>query len=333
MRTGLALSVFLHVGLFLAALIGLPAQSRPQPLTDIEVPVEIARLDEKPNPPPGEKPKPETPKAQEAEESTAKSTAEEGGKTEPRRAEREMAPAPPVARPLRPVQPPKPPEPVKPPETHESAMLPPPPPKEEPKKEPPKPPEPEVKPQPKPQPAAKPEKAPEPKAAEKAPPKAPEAKEHRETKAPNPSPKPAEFEAVLRTIDQLRKAPKEAKEERAAKPVAPGAPTHERGRPLSESEKDSIRRQIQPCWNFPAGAKDPRSLRVEIQVWLERDGRVRDLKVLDERRMARDAYYRAAAEAAIRALRNPRCTPLRIPAEKYESWKSIIFNFDPRDMN
>ena len=40
---------------------------------------------------------------------------------------------------------------------------------------------------------------------------------------------------------------------------------------------------------------------------------------------------RAAADAAHRAIMNPRCQPWPLAQEKFNSWKTITFNFDPRD--
>ena len=39
----------------------------------------------------------------------------------------------------------------------------------------------------------------------------------------------------------------------------------------------------------------------------------------------------AAADAAHRAIMNPRCQPWPLSPEKYNSWRNITFNFDPRD--
>ena len=43
------------------------------------------------------------------------------------------------------------------------------------------------------------------------------------------------------------------------------------------------------------------------------------------------AVSRSAADAARRAILNPRCQPWPLSPEKYNSWRSITFNFDPRD--
>jgi len=108
-------------------------------------------------------------------------------------------------------------------------------------------------------------------------------------------------------------------------------------RPMTEgqltlSELDAIRSQIAQCWNVPAGARDARNLVVELQVEMNPDATVRNVRVVDEARMMTDAFFRAAAESALRAVRNPRCNPLRLPAEKFDTWKSFTLNFNPKEM-
>ena len=95
---------------------------------------------------------------------------------------------------------------------------------------------------------------------------------------------------------------------------------------------DAIRQQIARCWLVPAGAKQGESLLVEIRVRMNADRTVRDAEIIDSNRMRTDPFFRAAAESALRALRNPSCTPLNLPPEKYETWKSFTITFDPKDM-
>ena len=101
---------------------------------------------------------------------------------------------------------------------------------------------------------------------------------------------------------------------------------------LTISELDAFKYQLEPCWNVPAGAKFAENLAVEIRVSMNRDGTVNKSSVLDRGRYNRDSAFRAAADSALRALRNPRCSPLKLPSEKYEQWKSIVINFDPQQM-
>jgi hypothetical protein len=98
------------------------------------------------------------------------------------------------------------------------------------------------------------------------------------------------------------------------------------------SEEDALRRQITSCWNVPVGARDIQNISVEVYIAVNPDRTLREAMVVDQARMARDTFYRAVAESALRALRNPRCSPLALPPEKYDQWREMIFNFNPRDM-
>ncbi len=101
---------------------------------------------------------------------------------------------------------------------------------------------------------------------------------------------------------------------------------------LTISQEDSLRRQISGCWNMPIGARNAQELIVEVLIEVNEDRTVRSAEVVDQNRLSTDSHFRAAAEAALRALRHPKCTPLELPPDQYEQWKTIRFNFDPRDM-
>lgn len=101
---------------------------------------------------------------------------------------------------------------------------------------------------------------------------------------------------------------------------------------LTMSEEDALRRQLGMCWVVPAGAKFAEELIVEVKVIVNRDRTVQQATILDQGRYNRDSYYRAAADAAVRALRNPNCTPLALPPDKYEQWKTTIITFNPSEM-
>ncbi|MCB1652305.1 MAG: cell envelope integrity protein TolA [Alphaproteobacteria bacterium] len=101
---------------------------------------------------------------------------------------------------------------------------------------------------------------------------------------------------------------------------------------LTISELDAFKHQIEPCWIVPSGAKYAENLAVEVRVIMNRDASVKSANVLDQGRYGRDPSFRAAADSALRALRNQRCQPLKLPLEKYDQWKTIVINFDPSDM-
>jgi len=92
-----------------------------------------------------------------------------------------------------------------------------------------------------------------------------------------------------------------------------------------------IRNQLSRCWNPPAGAKNLERLNVEVRIKLNPDGSLRSpAKIGDSSIKGKHPAYQVLAESAVRALNNPDCMPLKLPLEKYQDWKDIAFNFDPR---
>lgn len=308
MRWGIPLSVLLHVLVIAAGYIGLPHLLREPVVVEEPIMVEILQVAEKTNVPtappqkaePKEEPKPEPPK-----------------------------PEPPKPEPPKP-EPPKP------------APPPPPPPPPPPEKVEPAPPEPEKKAEKKPE-EKKPEPKPEPKKPEPEPEKAimpPRLAEAKVKRKPKP---PEDFASVLKTLEDIKKAQpkkdekpqpkKDSFQEEIAKAIgSPGQRNFDASQPLTISEIDLVRQQIQRCWNIPAGAKDAQNLVVEIRLDMNPDGSVRDARILDTARMFVDSYYRAAAESALRAVQNPKCQPFKLPADKYERWKTMTLAFNPKDM-
>ncbi len=101
---------------------------------------------------------------------------------------------------------------------------------------------------------------------------------------------------------------------------------------LTISEIDAIRRQIEACWNVPAGLRDAENLIVDIKVVMNPDATVKRAEIVDRSRVVGEAYYRAAAESALRAVLHPRCSPLRLPPQKYEQWKTFTLSFNPKEL-
>ena len=150
-----------------------------------------------------------------------------------------------------------------------------------------------------------------------------------------PKPKTDPLASVLKNVEKLKpmEASKtDAKADPNQKPVEAKSLAPSLSERLTISEEDFLRRQIQQCWNMPVGARDAQNLIVEVIIAVNPDRTVARADIVDKNRMATDPFFRAAAESAVRALYNPRCTPLALPADKYEQWKVIDFTFDPRDM-
>jgi len=98
--------------------------------------------------------------------------------------------------------------------------------------------------------------------------------------------------------------------------------------PMGLDDIDRIRQHVSGCWSPPIGTAGADRLNVDIIVTLDRDGKVLTAEVENKMRMTVDRTFRVAAEEAIRTMF--KCSPLPVPPEKYEQWKSFIFGFDPK---
>lgn len=97
---------------------------------------------------------------------------------------------------------------------------------------------------------------------------------------------------------------------------------------LSVTELDLIRRQLAACWNVAAGTRDAKDLYVDIKVEMNADATVRTAVVVETG--GSGPAVRAASESALRAVKNPKCSPLKLPLDRYDQWKTITIRFDPK---
>ncbi len=98
--------------------------------------------------------------------------------------------------------------------------------------------------------------------------------------------------------------------------------------PMGLSDIDRIRQHVSSCWSPPIGTAGADTLIVDIIVTLDTDGSVLVAEVANKTRLGTDRTYRVAADEAIRTMF--KCSPLPVPLDKYEQWKSFIFGFDPK---
>jgi len=110
--------------------------------------------------------------------------------------------------------------------------------------------------------------------------------------------------------------------------VAPAAPNL--AAVVTASEIEGVRNKIRPCWNTIGGGRDQNMI-ITLVVQMNQDGTPVKAELKDTGRYNNDPNFRAAADAAHRAIMNPRCQPWPLSPEKYNSWRNITFNFDPRD--
>ncbi len=296
-RDAIIASASLHVAIVALVFFGLPSLFRPAPIEDTgPVSVEVVTLTDKaPAPSPAAKPAPPQPKP--------------------------PPPPPPQPQAAHPPPPPPPPDPVKAPE-------------------------PETVPVPTPKP--KPVEAPAPK------PKPEPVKEAKVPPRPKEKPKPpAPKQTLTSLLKDIRKDLKPAPTKPANKPEPPKdlardlvaslkpeeAPARPAQAPSALAQREAsqiaeaVRSQITPCWAVPAGAKDARDMRIGIHITLNPDGTLRGVPTLeDSSRVGSDPVFRAFAESALRAIQNPRCSPLRLPPDRYATWSDMTIVFDPREL-
>lgn len=195
--------------------------------------------------------------------------------------------------------------------------------------EPPKeitPPKPKAVDKPKPKPVTPPppeEKLEKPK--EKPPEEKPEEKPVEETQQ-------QDFTKLLKNLqDSSPEVTEDLPESKTAEAPAP-SPIAAFSQQLTMSELDALRRQLAGCWSLQAGARYAEDLVVEVRLIVTPDRRVQSATVVDQWRYGQDSYFRAAADSAIRAVNAPQCEVLQLNPEKYDTWKDMIIEFDPREM-
>jgi outer membrane biosynthesis protein TonB len=211
---------------------------------------------------------------------------------------------------------------------------------------------------PAPEPVAAPpsELEPQPKPAEVIPvPTSPKLKVKPKPKPPKVAPRPKSrprqgfASMMLKTVQKLKDAPPPEKSKKKEKTFdekmaalmnrkSVSMPEREQQAPLGEnltiSESDAIKRQIERCWLVPAaiGAKDIEEMMVQVRLKLNPDGTLRESRIVDRFRMETNATYKAVAESALRAIRNPRCSRFNLPLQKFDVWKDMVLRFNPSEM-
>ena len=145
--------------------------------------------------------------------------------------------------------------------------------------------------------------------------------------------KPNQLQSVLKSIEQIKKDISDNKKSKKEIVEKDEKLTPKKlGMTLTISEIDAIRRHFEKCWNIPSGAREAGNLATEIKARFNKEGNVLNARILDINRMKRDVYFRTAAESALRAVLNPRCKNAPLPIDKYDKWKNITLNFDPKSV-
>ena len=110
-----------------------------------------------------------------------------------------------------------------------------------------------------------------------------------------------------------------------------GAPADRIGAQITATDIDAIRQKIAQCWIVPIGGREARDLVVDVRMNIAQDGTVQRAEVVNRDRIS-DPTFKAAAESAERAVLDPACNPLPLPADAYDKWKVLTLRFNPKDM-
>lgn len=201
--------------------------------------------------------------------------------------------------------------------------------------------EPEKKPEPKPEPIPDPVKKEEPKKEDvKKETKKEEAKQEEKKDEKKKEEEPS-LDDILKDLkkDQPKTppAPKTKEDTGTPKdgPKSYSDKPFDQNSPAAMALQDSIRNQIMPCWLYQGGAPEDKVKAAKILVSINPDGTVASAKLATSQmsEYSSNGYFKAIVDSAIRATRNPSCTPLKnLPQDQYHMWKELVVTFDPRLM-
>jgi colicin import membrane protein len=101
---------------------------------------------------------------------------------------------------------------------------------------------------------------------------------------------------------------------------------------LSASELAILAQIIKSCvqskWNVLGGGESAQHTQVKLRLRFNPDGRLAsEPQIMNPQNTP---YFLAVRDSAVRAVQA--CEPYSLPPAKYEFWKDIVLNFDPRDM-
>jgi len=216
-------------------------------------------------------------------------------------------------------------------------------PKAEPKKETPKPTPktnnpkqqvktPEQKPQPKEVPPPKDAVAVQPKKEEKK-------KETTKVTQPKPQKKDYDLKSLLASVEKVRQDASAPEPEEESNTEALDNGTEGRmDKLLTISHKDIISSKLRDCWNVDGGAQNIEEIMIEIRAFINKDGSIRDVKILNNMNLP---AFKSLAESAKRAVficaKKGEDSPFKILADNYadhySDWKELYLNFNPMDAN
>ncbi len=133
---------------------------------------------------------------------------------------------------------------------------------------------------------------------------------------------------VSTVLKDLENQDKDLKKEQEASEIKQEEVFTEKvGPSMTISEIDLLRQQLHACLNLNVGVANLKEIKPVIFIEVNPDRTVKSAKVVNKEKL-NNPSFRTAAEAAMRAVNNPDCSPLLLPQDKYDQWKEINFTFD-----
>ena len=99
---------------------------------------------------------------------------------------------------------------------------------------------------------------------------------------------------------------------------------------LTITEIDLVLQQLRNCFNPRAGAQIDGDEQVQIFTKVDRNANIikETVRIISTNISKSNPYYEAITESAVATLYNPMCSKLKLPLEKYESWKDLKITID-----
>ena len=99
---------------------------------------------------------------------------------------------------------------------------------------------------------------------------------------------------------------------------------------VSISEMDLVIQQLRSCFNPRAGTQIVGNEMVRISAKIDRKAYVKKdtVQIIDTNISNSNPYYESITESALATLYNPICSKLKLPLNKYESWKDLTITID-----
>ena len=152
---------------------------------------------------------------------------------------------------------------------------------------------------------------------------------------------PSALTSVLKTLEKIKESKEKEKEKETKRKdaasnlkdmVADAVNSKPKSllKPFGISEINVLQLHLEKYWLPPIGAAGAENLIVDIFMELNKEGYVLKAEWVNKGLNGSNTFYKAAANAAIRAVKD--AEPMPLPSSKYNEWKTLIFKFDPCEM-